>query len=208
MIRRVLQALPLRRHRIMLDAMTAAERLLSYWQIGLIHADDIVEWADRLITEAPPGVIVPPWLITLSTRGPKAYSRLAERGSPRPRLLSFDETFDALLEVTSIEDDESIQRFSQLFLGQVIGGDLNDPLVHRGYLIDALRDSGDVSAAAAEAIDLLKEHQGRCHPIRDTFRATLGEADRVLGGEGRVAGGGVPLHSREQFRAATGRPDL
>ena len=114
MIRRVLQALPLRRHRIMLDAMTAAERLLSYWQIGLIHADDIVEWADRLITEAPPGVIVPPWLITLSTRGPKAYSRLAERGSPRPRLLSFDETFDALLEAYFHPDLELTQLITEL----------------------------------------------------------------------------------------------
>jgi len=164
----------------MIDAFAAAERLLSCWQLGLVQTREIVEWADRLMGEADPSVVVPLWLIELSTRGPKAYSKLMDHGYPRPQCLSFEDRFAVMVEATSIKDGEALRRFTKWLLPQVMGGDFNDPLVSRGYLIDHLYVCGDVLGARRETIRLLKEHQGRHHRIKEAlYDAALARPDRM-----------------------------
>lgn len=143
------------------ELVARAERVLAWYRLGCIQADEVTRWADQRLLEcaAPPG-----WLMCLSVEGPEAD---LEGAGPRLVDLGFASAFRAWVEVTSPDDPDAVERFAAWASRAAMGEDLELEEVQLGYQLEHLGsyDEGRQPASLARAI--LLEHGPRCTALAD-----------------------------------------
>jgi len=128
-----------------------AERILAWWQRGLITSQQITEWADAIIADVPSHAL-PRWIFDLSLMHPSKFLGVNDADYPKAAELTFQEEFRARVECANPEDKDSIRQFMLWLIGAVLGEDHDDPDVKDGYQIEHLYcDRNNERAAIIES---------------------------------------------------------
>jgi hypothetical protein len=150
------------------------ERLLAWWLLGCVTAEQVVAWADVQILRADTGSELPNWLIDLSLKGPDGFFKLPQPDYPRPKDLTFLERFRVLVEVTNPDDEKAVHHFAKWVASAAMGEDLDLPEVLIGYEVEhafSYRNSGDPYGIAMQAV---RSNRMNCRDIAQTLGSISG----------------------------------
>jgi hypothetical protein len=135
------------------DTSALIRRVLALWRAKLVADEDVVGWADRMISavERPSEP-----LIELSLKGPREYLFLPGAEVPKPEPLSFEDEFSLRAAAVDLASSDAVTDFTGWLAGACLGGDMDRADVMLGHVVYLLWvDHEDMEAAIAEVRKLL-----------------------------------------------------
>ena len=150
--------------------ISSIARLLALYDCGVIEEADVVAWADRAIAAHSDPSPPPQWLLDLSISGVDKNRSGAECELPPPESFSYAEEFALRATSLDIASDRDVLRFCRWVASASSCGDLDDPLVRFGYMVDDLLEFDEVEAvtwARAELDEHVPGLRARAEALRE-----------------------------------------
>jgi hypothetical protein len=122
----------------MMDELEERTRkVLRAWQLGIVASDEVSAWTDARMLESTSPRALPSWFLTLAARGPEACLRLPFDDFPfRWAQWSIREEFLSCLHQLDPRATDGLSHLVAWLSHEVIGGDLQDPIVKLGYRLE------------------------------------------------------------------------